>query len=99
MIWSRREQRHVALVLTTQGRALGFTCARIRAGTDQGDRDDPRAIPPPHLPTAAHVIRFGARGVDMQGVVAGTEQAGGCLRYLVKYLTKSIGDRHQKVIQ
>ncbi len=43
----------------------------------------------------AHVIRFGTRGVDVQGVVEGTEQAGGCLTYLVKYLTKSLGDCHQ----
>jgi hypothetical protein len=43
----------------------------------------------------AHVIHFGGRGVDVQGVVAGTEQAGGCLTYLVKYLTKSLGDCHQ----
>jgi hypothetical protein len=51
MIWSRREQRHLALVLTTQGRA------------------------------------------------AGIERAGACLRYLVRYLTTSIGDFRQKVIQ
>jgi len=45
--------------------------------------------------TPAHVIRFGTRGVDVQGVVAGTEQAGGALRYLVKYLTKAVADCHQ----
>jgi len=48
---------------------------------------DPEAAP-------AHVIRFGTRGVDVQGVVAGTEQAGGALRYLVKYLTKAVADCH-----
>ena len=49
--------------------------------------DDPDARP-------AHVVRFGTRGVDVQGVVAGTKKAGGCLNYLVKYLTKSIADCH-----
>ena len=50
--------------------------------------DDPDAKP-------AHVVRFGTRGVDVQGVVAGTKRAGGCLNYLVKYLTKSIADCHE----
>ena len=48
---------------------------------------DPEAQP-------AHVIRFGTRGVDVQGVVAGTDAAGGALRYLVKYLTKAVADCH-----
>jgi hypothetical protein len=50
--------------------------------------DDPDARP-------AHVVRFGTRGVDVQGVVAGTKRAGGCLNYLVKYLTKSVADCHE----
>jgi hypothetical protein len=50
--------------------------------------DEPDAAP-------AHVVRFGTRGVDVQGVVAGTKRAGGCLNYLVKYLTKSIADCHE----
>ncbi len=47
----------------------------------------------PHA-TPAHVVRFGARGIDVQGVVTGTKRAGGCLTYLVKYLTKSIAECH-----
>jgi hypothetical protein len=38
-----------------------------------------------------HVLRFGER-VDAQGVLAGTPDADQCIRYLSKYLTKSIGD-------
>jgi hypothetical protein len=38
-----------------------------------------------------HVIRFGDQ-VDVQGVLAGTPDADQCIRYLSKYLTKSIGD-------
>lgn len=38
-----------------------------------------------------HVIRFGAQ-VDVQGVLAGTPDADQCIRYLSKYLTKSLGD-------
>ncbi len=50
--------------------------------------DDPHATP-------AHVVRFGARGIDVQGVVPGTKRAGGCLTYLVKYLTKAIAECHE----
>lgn len=49
--------------------------------------DDPTAPP-------AHVVRFGPQ-VDIQGVLGDTEQAGHCLRYLVKYLTKSLGECHE----
>ena len=45
-----------------------------------GDDDEP-----------AHVIRFGTQ-VDAEGVLAGTPQADKCIGYLVKYLTKSLGD-------
>ncbi|MFC4013921.1 replication initiator [Nonomuraea purpurea] len=38
-----------------------------------------------------HVIRFGVQ-VDVQGVLAGTPDADQCIRYLSKYLTKSLGD-------
>ena len=41
-----------------------------------------------------HVVRFGPQ-VDAQGVIAGSDDANRCLRYLAKYLTKSIGDCHQ----
>lgn len=41
----------------------------------------------------AHVVRFGVQ-VDIQGVVEGTERAGSCLGYLVKYLTKSVAECH-----
>jgi len=38
-----------------------------------------------------HVIRFGDQ-VDVKGVLAGTPDADQCIRYLSKYLTKSLGD-------
>ncbi|MET7327430.1 replication initiator [Nonomuraea sp. NPDC005650] len=38
-----------------------------------------------------HVIRFGVQ-VDVQGVLAGTPDADQCVRYLSKYLTKSLSD-------
>jgi hypothetical protein len=37
-----------------------------------------------------HVLRFGAQ-VDVQGVLAGSRDADQCVRYLSKYLTKSLG--------
>jgi hypothetical protein len=45
-----------------------------------GEDDDP-----------AHVVRFGTQ-VDAEGVLAGTPQAEKCIGYLVKYLTKSLGE-------
>ncbi|MFI6882831.1 replication initiator [Streptosporangium canum] len=50
---------------------------------DQLDQDDD-AEP-------LHVIRFGDQ-TDVQGVLAGTPDADQCIRYLSKYLTKSLGD-------
>lgn len=44
---------------------------------------DPAAEP-------AHVVRFGPNGIDVQGVNAGTDKAGKCLGYLVKYITKDL---------
>jgi hypothetical protein len=41
-----------------------------------------------------HVARFGER-FDAQGVLAGSPQAGRCIGYLTKYLTKQVGDCHQ----
>ncbi|GAT69017.1 replication initiation protein [Planomonospora sphaerica] len=38
-----------------------------------------------------HVLRFGPQ-VDVQGVLAGTPDADQCIRYLSKYLTKSLGE-------
>ncbi len=38
-----------------------------------------------------HVIRFGNQ-IDVKGVLAGTPDADQCIRYLSKYLTKSLGD-------
>ncbi|MEV0419997.1 replication initiator [Streptosporangium canum] len=38
-----------------------------------------------------HVVRFGPQ-VDVQGVLSGTPDADQCIRYLSKYLTKSLGD-------
>ncbi|MEU8140705.1 replication initiator [Nonomuraea sp. NPDC048901] len=38
-----------------------------------------------------HVLRFGVQ-VDVQGMLAGTPDADQCIRYLSKYLTKSISD-------
>lgn len=41
----------------------------------------------------AHVMRFG-RQVDMAGIIAPSEDADRAVRYLTKYLTKSIADTH-----
>jgi hypothetical protein len=41
-----------------------------------------------------HVARFGPT-FDAQGVLAGSKDASRCIRYLTKYLTKSVGDCHQ----
>ena len=41
-----------------------------------------------------HVARFGPR-FDAQGVLAGSKDAARCIGYLVKYLTKHVGDCHQ----
>ncbi|MFD8529663.1 replication initiator [Streptosporangium canum] len=38
-----------------------------------------------------HVMRFGAQA-DVQGVLAGSKDADQCIRYLSKYLTKSLGE-------
>ena len=40
-----------------------------------------------------HVARFGER-FDAQGVLAGSKDASRCIGYLVKYLTKQVGDCH-----
>ena len=40
-----------------------------------------------------HVARFGDR-FDAQGVLAGSKDAGRCIGYLTKYLTKQVGDCH-----
>ncbi|MCA2224784.1 replication initiator [Nonomuraea aurantiaca] len=55
-----------------------------------------RAAPPPldavdEDAEPQHVIRFGTQ-IDVQGVLAGTPDADQCIRYLSKYLTKSLGD-------
>jgi hypothetical protein len=41
-----------------------------------------------------HVTRFGAK-FDAQGVLAGSKDAGRCIGYLTKYLTKQLGDCHE----
>lgn len=38
----------------------------------------------------AHLVRFGPNGIDVQGVNAGSDKAGRCLGYLVKYITKEL---------
>ncbi len=43
----------------------------------------------------AHVVRFGDRGIDIQGVLGESGQAGKCLGYLVKYLTKDIAECYE----
>jgi hypothetical protein len=48
-----------------------------------GDQDEP-----------LHVARFGAK-FDAQGVLAGSKDAGRCIGYLTKYLTKHLGDCHE----
>ena len=41
-----------------------------------------------------HIARFGPK-FDAQGVLAGSKDAGRCVRYLTKYLTKQIAGCHQ----
>jgi hypothetical protein len=41
-----------------------------------------------------HVSRFGSK-LDAQGVLAGSKDAGRCIGYLTKYLTKELGACHQ----
>ncbi|MFI6899613.1 replication initiator [Nonomuraea sp. NPDC050394] len=41
--------------------------------------------------TPLHLIRFGEQ-VDVKGVLAGTPDSDQCIRYLSKYLTKSLGE-------
>src|SRR5204863_3805553 len=48
--------------------------------------DDPDTRP-------AHVLRFG-RQIDMAGIIAPSVDADRAVRYLTKYLTKSIADAH-----
>jgi hypothetical protein len=48
-----------------------------------GDHDEPQ-----------HVVRFGQR-FDAQGVLAGSRDAGRCIGYLTKYLTKHVAQCHQ----
>lgn len=43
----------------------------------------------------AHVVQFGHRGIDVQGVIEGSGKAGKCLGYLVKYITKDIGEVYE----
>ncbi|MBB4933747.1 hypothetical protein F4561_004567 [Lipingzhangella halophila] len=40
-----------------------------------------------------HVVRFGPQ-VDAKGVIAGSQDADRCVRYLAKYLTKDVGECH-----
>ncbi|MFB7907478.1 replication initiator [Kitasatospora sp. NPDC056076] len=40
-----------------------------------------------------HVLRFGPQ-LDAQGVLVGSPQAARCVRYLTKYLTKSVAECH-----
>src|SRR5271169_6443681 len=44
-----------------------------------------------------HLARFGDR-FDAQGVLAGSKDAGRCIGYLTKYLTKQVADCHQAQI-
>jgi hypothetical protein len=70
------------------GRYLDPATGELLPAWDQaldaiGDNDQP-----------LHVARFGAR-FDAQGVLAGSRDAGRCIGYLTKYLTKHIADCHQ----
>jgi hypothetical protein len=82
--------------------AEGWLAARQGAVTRVADLPsappapaDPPAVPAPrHDLRPGHVARFGDR-FDAQGVLAGSKDAGRCIGYLVKYLTKQVGDCHQ----
>lgn len=66
-------------------RATGEVLPTWEQALDSLD-EDPDAEP-------MHVVRFGPQ-IDAKGVVAGTEDADRCVRYLAKYLTKDIADCH-----
>lgn len=51
-----------------------------------GELDHPDARP-------AHVLRFGTQ-VDIKGIIAPSEDANRAIRYLTKYLTKSVAETH-----
>lgn len=80
-VWDETRE-HPCYVDPDTGRPL-----RTWAGALDELGADPDAPP-------AHVVRFGTQ-VDVQGVLGDTEQAGQCLRYLVKYLTKSLDECHE----
>ncbi|MFD3686468.1 replication initiator [Nocardiopsis sp. NPDC058631] len=85
----RYEGDHIPLWDTDAGTYLDPTTGEVLPTWDEAlDAldDDPDAAP-------FHVVRFGKQ-VDAKGVVAGTEDAARCVRYLAKYLTKDIADCH-----
>ena len=83
------EGNHLPVWNETAGTYLDATTGEVLPtwdeALDQLDAD-PEAEP-------FHVVRFG-RQVDAKGVVAGSEDAARCVRYLAKYLTKDIADCH-----
>jgi hypothetical protein len=56
--------------------------------------DAAHELTPDDPPEPFHVTRFGAQ-IDVQGLLAGTPEADRRVRYLAKYLTKSMSDAHE----
>ncbi|MFD3684573.1 replication initiator [Nocardiopsis sp. NPDC058631] len=83
------EGDHIPLWDTDAGTYLDPTTGEVLPTWDEAlDEIDAEPDPEPF-----HVVRFGKQ-VDAKGVVAGTEDAARCVRYLAKYLTKDIADCH-----
>jgi hypothetical protein len=83
----RFEGDHLPVWHQPTGRYLDPETGELLTGWDDaldaiGPHDDPM-----------HVARFGAK-FDAQGVLAGSKDAGRCIGYLTKYLTKQLGDCH-----
>ncbi|MES0832523.1 replication initiator [Nocardiopsis tropica] len=83
------EGDHIPLWDTDAGTYLDPVTGEVLSTWDEAlDEIDAEPDPEPF-----HVVRFGKQ-VDAKGVVAGTEDAARCVRYLAKYLTKDIADCH-----
>ncbi len=85
----RYEGEHLPWWEESIGGYIDMTTGEVLPTWDEAlDEIDAQTDPEPF-----HVVRFGKQ-VDAKGVVAGTEDAARCVRYLAKYLTKDIADCH-----
>lgn len=83
------EGTHLPLFDETTGTYIDPATGEVLPTWDQAlDALDAEPDADPH-----HVVRFGPQ-IDAKGVVANSEDANRCVRYLAKYLTKDIGECH-----